>query len=260
MNEETTRRLRQAAEAHQPDRARILARMERGAAGPAAARRARPKARSWPRAVLAALVTAGILTTGGLAVAGIVGSPAPSAAPTKAAVPPPTATRSAPSSPSPDSTTARPGPPTATTAPGAPHPTASAGSRSQSGPLWAQGSVDPHSTVYWGQSNLVLKTAQQLTSLTLELRIAETGGVQYTGTWRTLPSDDFTVSHQQIGGALVYRWVLKPGRTVPAGQYEFAAQYNHATGPRDVTGDGFRVDARGPSGPNAVWGGFAPTP
>ena len=71
--------------------------------------------------------------------------------------------------------------------------------------------MGPHNTVYWAQSDLTLKTAQPLTSLTVELRIAQTGGVQNTGNWRTLPSDDFTVTVQETGGALVYRWVLKPG-------------------------------------------------
>lgn len=258
MNEEVTRRLRQAADAHQPDRARILARMERGAAAPAVSRRAPSRARSWRKAALAGLVTAGVLTTGGLAVAGIVGSPSPSAPPTAPPVPTPTATHRA--SPSPRSTTAGPGPTSATTTPSAPHTTASVGNRFQNGPLWSAGSLDSHSNIYWGQSDLILRTTQQLTSLTLELRIAQTGAVQYTGTWRTLPSDDFTVTDQQVGGALVYRWVLKPGLTVPAGQYEFAGQYNHATGLRDVTGDSFRVDARTASGSSAVWGGFAPAP
>ncbi|MEY9871712.1 hypothetical protein ABH931_001185 [Streptacidiphilus sp. MAP12-33] len=127
----------------------------------------------------------------------------------------------------------------------------------QDGPLWSAGSVDPHSIVYWSQSDLVLRTAQPLTSLTIELRVAQTGGVRNTGTWRTLPSDDFTVTVRQVGATLVYRWVLTPGLTVPAGQYEFAAQFNHAAGVRDAGGDSYRIDARTSGGsPVAVWGGF----
>ncbi len=129
----------------------------------------------------------------------------------------------------------------------------------QNGPLWSAGSVDSHSNVYWEQNNVTLKTAQPLTSLTVELRIALTGGVQSTGDWRTLPSEDFNVSVQQTGGSLVYRWVLKPGLTVPAGQHEFAAQFNHATSARSAAGDGYRIDAQGPGGPASVWGGFVPT-
>jgi hypothetical protein len=36
------------------------------------------------------------------------------------------------------------------------------------GPLWSDGSVDPHSNDYWAQSNLALKTSGQLTALTVD--------------------------------------------------------------------------------------------
>ncbi|WP_405358814.1 hypothetical protein OG535_05355 [Kitasatospora sp. NBC_00085] len=261
MNDHITRRLREAAEAHQPDRARILARVERGAAGPPARHRTPPFARSWPRASLAGLAVAGILATGGLAVAGIVRTPPPSDTVTTApAAPSPTVTPSPTPSAAPGSVAPvpAPAPAPATSTPTGPRPTPSASSHPQDGSLRSEGSVDSHSTVYWAQHNLVLKTAQPLTSLTVELRIAQTGDVRDTGNWRTLPSDDFTVTAQESGGVLVYRWVLKPGRTVPAGQHEFAGQFNHATGTRSAANDGYRVDAQSSSGPASVWGGFGP--
>ncbi|MFD8982938.1 hypothetical protein [Streptomyces sp. NPDC059564] len=119
--------------------------------------------------------------------------------------------------------------------------------------------MDAGSNTYWAQSNITLKTTQPLTTLTMELRITQTGGVQSTGSWRTLPAEDFTVTVQQEGGAVVYRWILKPGRTVPAGQHVFAGQYNHAAGEREAAHDGYRVDANGPRGALSVWGGFTPT-
>ncbi|MER7667308.1 hypothetical protein ABTY61_02445 [Kitasatospora sp. NPDC096128] len=262
MNEHIAQQLREAAEAHQPDRARMLARVQRGAAGPAGRHRTRPGLRSWPKAAIAALAAAGILATGGLAMAGIGTFPIQSEPTTAPATPTdtPTPTRSEP----PATTAPAPAriPPTA--APTSPHPTPtptptpSATSRAQNGSLWSEGSIDPHSTVYWGQDNLLLRTTQQLTSLTVELRVAQTGDVRDTGNWRTLPPDDFTVTVQESGGALVYRWVLKPGRTVPAGQHEFACQFNHATGVRPAGGDGYRVDAQSTGGAASVWGGFTP--
>ncbi|WP_030058534.1 hypothetical protein [Streptomyces novaecaesareae] len=261
MNEDITWRLREAAEAHQPDRARILARVERGVARPPVRHRTSPFTRSWPRAALASIATAGILATGGFAVAAIIGTPPPSDTVTTApATPPPTA------APSPTPSAAQgtvapapvPAPATATTTPASPRPTPSASSRPQSGSLWSEGSVDSHSTVYWAQNNLALKTTQPLTSLTVELRIAQTGDVRDTGNWHTLPNDDFTVTAQESGGVLVYRWVLKPGRTVQVGQYEFAAQFNHATGVRSAANDSYRVDAQSAGGPASVWGGFGP--
>ncbi|MFF7050720.1 hypothetical protein ACFY94_20380 [Streptomyces griseorubiginosus] len=259
MNEDIDRRLREAAEAHRPDRARMLARVERGMAGPAVRHRARPFARSGTRIALAGLAAGGILTTGGLAVAAIVANPSPSpTVTTPAATPSPTVSSPHPARPTPVA------PPPATT-PGSSHPTPSATSpsptadASQDGPLRSAGSLGSRSNAYWTQSDLALKTTQMLTSLTVEIRIVRTDGTKNTGTWQTLPSDDFTVTVQEAGGALVYRWVLKPGLTVPAGSHEFAAQFNNGIGARTVAGDGYRVDAQGPGGSASVRGGFVPT-
>ncbi|MFI1720344.1 hypothetical protein [Streptomyces sp. NPDC020489] len=259
MNEDIDRRLREAAEAHRPDRARMLARVERGMAGPAVRHRARPFARSGTRVALTGLAAAGILTTGGLAVAAIVATPSPSPTVTTPATPSPTVS-------SPPPTSARPtpvAPPTDTT-PGSSRPAPSAtspsptGGENHDGPLWSAGSLDPKSTVYWTQSNLALKTTQPLTSLTVEIRIVQTGKAKNTGTWQTLPNDDFTVTVQEAGGALVYRWLLKPGLTVPAGSHEFAAQFNNGPGVRSAAGDGYRVDAQGSGGSASVRGEFVP--
>ncbi|MBD0688947.1 hypothetical protein, partial [Streptomyces sp. CBMA123] len=201
------------------------------------------------------LAAAGILATGGLAVAGIVRTPPPPEPATTAPVTPSPTAASTPKPSAPPAATAQP-PAPAATAPPSPHPTPSASSRAQNGPLWSEGSIDSHSTVYWGQNNLTLKTTQPLTALTVELRTAQTGDVRNTGTWQTLPGDDFTVTVQESGGALVYRWTLKPGRTVPAGQHEFAGQYNHATGVRSAAGDGYRVEAQSAGGGASVAGGF----
>ncbi|MFF7072687.1 hypothetical protein [Streptomyces pseudovenezuelae] len=262
MNEDIDRRLREAAEAHRPDRARMLARVERGMAGPAVRHRARPFARSGTRVALAGLAAGGILTTGGLAVAAIVATPPPTPTVTTPATlppavssPPPKSARPSPVAPPPATTpgSARPAP-SATSA--SPSPTAD---ESQDGPLRSAGSLDPKSTVYWTQSNLVLRTTKPLTSLTVEIRIVQTGGAKNTGTWQTLPSGDFTVTVQEAGGALVYRWVLKPGLTVPAGSHEFAAQFNNGVDARSASGDGYRVDAQGSGGSASVRGGFVPT-
>ncbi len=267
MNEELTRRLRAAAEAHQPDRARILARVERGMSGAPDRYRESSGARPWPRVALASLAAVGILAVGGFAVAAIVQSPP--------ARPDTSATPAAPSAPSasgtPDSTPSAPatsGPTTpdrssstrpSPAASGGEGPARPDGTRVQDGPLWSAGSLNPGSNTYWAQSDITLKTTQPLTALTVELRITQTGGVQSTGSWRTLPADDFTVTVQHEGGAVVYRWILKPGRTVPAGQHVFAGQYNHAAGEREAGHDGYRVDANGPRGALSVWGGFTPT-
>ncbi|GAA1076674.1 hypothetical protein [Kitasatospora arboriphila] len=281
--DELRRQLRKAAEAHRPDRERMLARVERGiassgalnadASDPAAGRhRVRRGLLSWPRMALAGLAATAALAVGGLAVAAIAQrpqtpptpSPSPSAAastappsaapealpaPTSGSRPPSAAPRpSTPASPSASPSSARPA-----------TPARPAGSRTEDGPLWADGSVDPHSTDSWAQSNVTFKTREVLTALTVELHVPQTGGVKDTGHWQTPSAGDFTVTVREEGGVLVYRWVLKAGRTVPVAQHVFAGQYGHDAGGRDAGGDWYRIDAATAGGRASVWGDFART-
>ncbi|MDF9810993.1 hypothetical protein [Streptomyces sp. SPB162] len=272
--------LRRAASAHQPDRARMLARVQRGMLaspdpadpGPAGARTARHRNRiapSWPKVVLTTLVTAATLAVGGLAVGAVVRNHEPHQESTVGG--PGTPRSPSPGSPSPNgagpgqpsrtapppSRTGRPTTPSSTPRPG--HTTATPPSRphTEDGPLWADGSVDPHSNTFWAQSNVTLKTRTTLTALSVELRIAQTGGVHSTDSWRTLPADDFTLSVREDDDWLVYHWTLKAGRTVPAGQHTFAGQYNHTAGGRDARADSYRIEAGTADGKPAVWGDFA---
>ncbi|WP_137991522.1 hypothetical protein [Streptomyces vilmorinianum] len=210
------RRLREAAEAHRPDRARILARVERGIAAPPegpADRRRLPA--PWPRALAAAASVAALLVVGGFGAAQLAGRDDPPAV-----------------SPAPPPQTPLPAP-------------------------RASGAVDPGSNRWWAQSNLTLDTPTRLSTLTVELRIAQTGGVASTGHWRTRDAEDFAVTVREEGPALVYRWTLKPGRTVPPGRHVFAGQYNHAEGERDATGDAFTIATTGSGGePVTVRGDF----
>ncbi|MBT2526510.1 hypothetical protein J7E91_13990 [Streptomyces sp. ISL-99] len=213
--DELRRQLREAAEAHRPDRARMLARVERamtpGRPGPSD-RHAGASA-SWLRITGATAAVAGLLVAGGYAVA----SATRDERPTHSIAPPPPALT--------------------------PAPPATGADRAEHDYLRADGLVDPHSNRYWAQSNVRLKTQQPLTALTVELSVTQTGGVADTGSWRSLPAGDFTVSVREENGALVFRWSLKAGRMVPAGQHVFAGQYNHAEGARDAGDDTFSASA-----------------
>ncbi|MFB7503067.1 hypothetical protein [Streptomyces broussonetiae] len=268
VHDELRARLHEAAAAHEPDRARILARVERGMTAPSGPERraTRAPALGWVRVVAATAAVAGVLAVGGYAVA--------SAVKDKPAVPQTVAVSPAPT-PSPNATTAHPSANTTNPAPGAgaTHSTRAASSSpsrtpeasvrpplahsEQEGPLWSDGSVDPHSNEFWAQSNLTLKTSRQLTSLTVELKVALTGGVSSAGAWRSLPETDFTQTVQERDGFLVYTWTLKEGRTVPVGQWVFAGQYNHERGGRDAKGDSYTITGTANSGEYAVKGGFA---
>ncbi|GAA1578843.1 hypothetical protein [Streptomyces globosus] len=235
--EELKRRLREAAAAHEPDREGMLRRVRQGIAADARPHPARRPARrpagtlSWPRVALAALATTAVLLAGGYAVVRTAPSGTDGRAPAAA---PPT-----------------PSPPVDGSAP-AP--------RTPDGPLRAGGAVDPGGNPYWSQSSVTLRAGAPLGALSLEVRIAQTGGVAPTGAWRTLPEGDFTLATADgDDGAVVYRWTLKPGRTVPPGEHVFAVQYNHSRGPRTVAADTYTATAATAEGrPYTVTGTFRP--
>ncbi|MFJ3706542.1 MULTISPECIES: hypothetical protein [Streptomyces] len=235
MDEDLRERLRAAAASHHPDRARMLARVERGMAEEPPARPARvPRtAMPWLRVAGATAAVCGVLTAGAFAVAS-AGGEEPEGGQRVAAGP------------------ASPGPTSPAAGRGGALPAGK-------GPLWSDGSLDPDSNSYWAQSEVTVKTAGPLSTLTVELRIALNGGVNTTGSWRSLPEEDFTVSAREEDGFLVYRWDLKPGRSVPAGTHTFAGQYNHAQGDRDAGRDDYTARARVAGEQVAVGGDFTQT-
>ncbi|WP_437047326.1 hypothetical protein [Streptomyces sp. enrichment culture] len=271
VHEELRARLHEAAGAHEPDREYILARVERGMAGPArpAHRAARPPLFGWVRVAGATAAVAGVLAVGGYAVASAVkGEEAPpqrqvavSPTPTPTPTPSPEATSRAPEPPADPSPGPADGPRDDAARPAGTPDASGGGSRPpagvEDGPLWSDGSVDPHSNEFWAQSNVTLKTRAELTALTVELRIRQTGGVSSTGAWRSLPEDDFELRVAERDGFLVYTWTLKEGRTVAPGEWVFAGQYDHERGGRDAGGDSYAVTAATGSGRAAVGGDFA---
>ncbi|MFB7087634.1 hypothetical protein [Streptomyces sp. NPDC056296] len=271
VDEELRTRLHEAAGAHEPDRARILARVERGMAGQDRSghhRAARPPLLGWARVAGATAAVAGVLAVGGYAVASAVKddaprqravatsptpTPSPEAATSRAPAPPADPTPSAPPGTETPDTPASSRPPAATGGATARAPVSAVAD----GPLWSDGSVDPHSNDFWAQSNITLKTGEPLTALTVELRVAQTGGVTSTGAWRSLPEEDFTFTVEERDGFLAYRWTLKQGRTVPAGEWMFAGQYDHDRGGRDAGGDSYSATATAGPGRLSVRGDFA---
>ncbi|SEQ58725.1 hypothetical protein SAMN04487983_1006138 [Streptomyces sp. yr375] len=276
-HDELRARLREAAGAHEPDRARILARVERGMAGQGQEwsdhRATHPPVWGWVRIVGATAAVAGMLGAGGYAVASAVKDDNPAQQTVSVSSPPvesPGATSRPPASPkaTPSSGGGAQDPakpstspprssqttPTASTAPVAELP---ATSDTEDGPLWSDGSVDPHSNDFWAQSDVTLKTSEPLTALTVQLKIAQTGGVSSAGAWRSLPEDYFTLTVAERNGFLVYTWVLKPGRTIAKGEWVFAGQYDHDRGGRDAKRDSYAITGRSAKQQGSVGGDFA---
>ncbi|WP_217235766.1 hypothetical protein [Streptomyces sp. AC555_RSS877] len=265
VHDELRARLHETAGTHEPDRARILARIERGMTEQARLdhRATRPPVFGWVRVVAATTAVAGVLGVGGYAVASAVkedtppqrnvavtATPSPDAT-SRAPAPPADPTPSAPQqSPEADSSPART--PSASATVEAP-----AASGVEDGPLWSDGSVDPHSNEFWGQSNVTLKTSGKLTALTVRLKVRQTGGVTSAGAWRSAPEGDFTATVVEQDGFLVYTWVLKPDRSLLAGEWVFAGQYDHDRGGRDARDDNYAITATVGGEQRAVAGDFA---
>ncbi|MFI9174741.1 hypothetical protein [Streptomyces lincolnensis] len=265
VHDELRSRLHEAAGSHQPDRARILARVERGMAEKLRPdhRATRPPVFGWVRVVAATTAVAGVLGVGGYAVASAV----------KEEAAPQNVTVSPTPSPSPDATSRPPAPPVdpaPSTPPDSPGPSRSPerspstsvtpvtpATGTEDGPLWSDGSVDPHSNEFWAQSNVTVRTSEKLTALTVRLKVRQTGGVSSTGAWRSAPEDDFTTTVVEQDGYLVYTWVLKQGRAVPPGEWVFAGQYDHDRGGRDARHDRYAVTATTGGEQRAVAGDFA---
>ncbi|MFJ8105107.1 hypothetical protein [Streptomyces sp. NPDC096132] len=279
VHDELRARLHQAAEAYEPNRERILARVERGMAGETtelerrAHRATRPLVWGWARVVGATAAVAGMLAVGGYAVASAVkdDSPSPqtvavSSPPVKspdATSRPPASPKSTPSATSGGATGAPSKPsssptPSATSTPSAPAVALLPGTDDDDdGPLWSDGSVDPHSNDFWAQSNITIRAKQEATALTVQLRVAQTGGVSSAGAWRSLPEDDFTLTVTEQDGFLVYTWVLKEGRTVPVGEWVFAGQYDHDRGGRDAARDSYVITGESDGRARTLGGDFA---
>ena len=274
-DDELIARLHEAAEGHEPDRSRILARLERGMAAQSRPdhRATRPPVFGWVRVVSATAAVASVLAIGGYAVASAVKNNSP-AEQTVSVSPTPTPT------PSPDATSRTPVKPVApkpssgsgdtshsspkASASPTESPTASAStpalppaSGTQDGPLWSDGSIDPGSNDFWAQSDVTLKTTKKLTALTVQLKVKLTAGVTSAGAWRSLPEQDFTQTVSAQDGFLVYTWVLKAGRTVAVGEWVFAGQYNHERGGRDAKDDSYSAAGTAVGQQLAVKGDFA---
>lgn len=212
--------LRAAAERHQPDEARIWARVETHLATDttASTSSARDVVRfpaPWSRvlmATLATMVVAGSISTAAWQLTERTHIPAaPSPAQPQVPVPPPPSaqTSTATQAPSPRSS----GPASATEPKG-------------SLPVSVTGTPGPQSYPYWAQNDVNLKVGRRLGELSVSIRVRRTARVSSTGSWLSLPSSDFRVTTETSGDAIVYRWTLLPGRMVPPGSYVMAAQYN----------------------------------
>jgi hypothetical protein len=233
--------LREEADSHEPDRQRMRARVD---AGTRPRRVRRPAGRPLAAAVLAAT---------GVAVVAVGVTALRSDRPAAPALPAgdgwERTARPSPSVPSPGARTAlvAPPPPTARPAPSSAAPSTS-GRRRTPAAASIVAELDPGSNDYWAQADVTVSAERALTDLQVTVRVARTRGVRSTASWSSLPGDAYVSTVGDEAGELVYRWVLRPGRSVPPGHHVFAAQYVRDPGGHDTHGDTYTVtgsDAHG---------------
>ncbi|MGV9854484.1 hypothetical protein ACWDWU_37875 [Streptomyces sp. NPDC003442] len=254
--------LRTAAASHEPDRIRMLARVTAGMAADDRRRAPRTSPR-WTRVVSPVAGLAAAVAATGIAVVATDGAERPQTVRTSSEPAAPPAGAGAGAGSASADAERRPGdePDAGSQSDAERHtpsayPTAAGPNHLAEPTVRSKGAINTHSNPYWAQSDITLTTGRPLTSLTVELRVADTGGVRSTGSWSSLPTGDVTTATHVEDGVLVYRWTLRKGATVPAGRYVLAGQYNHAEGDRDTGRDAYAASGNGASGAFAVRGDF----
>ncbi|GIM89110.1 hypothetical protein [Paractinoplanes toevensis] len=248
--------MRQALDSRHPDRTAMLNRI-------AANRAAGPKPRGRvARLAGAALAVATVLGIGGVGKWALADSqdPTPAAPPVATApatpVPSVVATATAPASrevtshprtQAPDETTAPTSAPTPSASPVRGHP---GDTQVEKGTLWSDGSIEDS-----GDSVVTLRAGADLTELDLTVRVPLTPGLSSLGVDSAAGTVTGTVTKQP--DALLYRFTLKAGATLPAGEYKFTAKWGG--GDRNAADDTYEAYATSVERKRIhIYGNFAP--
>ncbi|SDD58696.1 hypothetical protein [Glycomyces harbinensis] len=247
MNDELPDRLRVSAEEYEPDRDRMWSRVAEGMREPRGVA-AEPVRSGWRISHLALATGAAVVLIGGVVLFGqtlglgpVVGpSPEPPAAGPASSAP----ETSEPATTGAETSTGEASDPDSDDV----ETTGDEGGETEA-PAWLRtdGSVDQGSGEYWSQANLKLENDEPLAELDVELRVAIGEGLQSTGSWTTDSRfTDAVVTEED--GFLVYRWSLREGQVLPAGEYTLAGQFNHGSGARSAEDDDFTFEAATESG------------
>jgi hypothetical protein len=258
--------LRDAAQAHEPDRTAMVNRIASGrSAVPAEVRPAR-------RSLLpvgAALGVVSVLVASIFAVRlsnddpspGIVAAPP---APTSTAPPAPgttpptgaTGTTGATGSTGGTGTTGATDPATSTTRPTSTAPVRPTQTKAKSSFVSTDGIVGPNSVSTWSENQVQLKNTKTLAELTVTITVAMTPGAKKAGQYSNVAGSDIEVTVTEAANALIYTYSLRDGKQLRPGEYLFGAQFTHASG-RSRDADWYAVTARTGSTNADLRGAFA---
>jgi hypothetical protein len=231
--------LRDAAQAHEPDRTAMVNRIASGRSALAA--EVRPARRSL-LPVGAALGVVSVLVASIVAVRLSNDDPRPGIV-----AAPPAATSTAPPAPGttpPAGATATTGatgatggtdPATTTTRPTTTEPVRPTQSKARSTFVSTDGVVGKDSVATWSENQVRLKNTKVLGRLSVTITVARTSDARKAGQYTNVASSDIEVTVTEAGDELVYRYVLREGKKLMPGEYLFGAQFTHGSGrPRDA--------------------------
>ncbi|MEU8607463.1 hypothetical protein AB0C29_05620 [Actinoplanes sp. NPDC048791] len=183
----------------------------------------------------------------------------PSAVPATTPAP---ATANAPRPTTPAATATDPKPPRTTTgtpsSPSVTTPSSSAPQTDRDGYLSSTGKIDPNTSDGWTQDSVTLKSTRKITALDVTVEVALTPGVVETGRWSTVSDDLLAISSSRTNKMLVFRFTLRPGKTLAPGEYTFAAQFNHTVGKHSPAEDSYEARITGDGKDAKVSGTFMP--
>jgi aryl-phospho-beta-D-glucosidase BglC (GH1 family) len=109
---------------------------------------------------------------------------------------------------------------------------------SPGGTVSVSGRVAPGTSPWWGEVDVLLTNTAPMTALTIDITVAKTTGVTYSGQYNSYWGGAVSMSRTETASAIIYRYTLNPGQTVPAGTgWVAAAQFGGNGTPHPVSGD-----------------------
>lgn len=104
----------------------------------------------------------------------------------------------------------------------------------------ATGTVDAASRTGWSQEDVAITFAQPVAGFQLSVKVSLASTGSSAGYSSTYDASLFTVTVDKQAHALVYKFNLKPGTTLPPGPSRFAVQFNYEN-PHDSAHDTYYV-------------------
>lgn len=106
----------------------------------------------------------------------------------------------------------------------------------------ATSAVAPASNAQWTEEDVYVTLAAPVTALQVIIRATPDPSYFQEKDYSTHDLSTFDVTVKSDASGLVYTFTLKPGKTVQAGTYTFAAQFAHSS-PHDTSGDTYSLSA-----------------